>query len=413
MRKLFVLVLAVVLAVAIAVPAMAYQVKVGGRLDTDIGYIWQTGNSYGNSDSRMPDLTTFYIGMPVTNYFRIDWMSNDKSTGGRIEVGIGAGGPALGHGGSLIALRYMYGWYKFGRCRLVIGHDDNLLASLAYAPYQWFGLGAINTFNGQLGGMAPIVLYIGMGKQYSGRFAQIALYYDVGPWTFMVALGQAATGNANNPVGIASVANTVLPRLDLVVKYKGKYIGLAPGFSIYSSEREAISGASLQDDRILSYLLVLPFRISFGNFRIKGELSYGMNWVAANYFASMVALSRAVYWGGLNDAVRVKTEDTYQMAACLGLEYFMGRVSLHLGGGWVKYTNASNDQNGTWRHGQNVSFGFNFAVRYTVNKHFVIAPEIQYWVYGWNPFFDTGAGNAMFADMGQSWLAGISFQIRF
>jgi hypothetical protein len=401
------------LAVAFAVPAMAYQVKIGARVDTDIGYIWQSGNSYGNNDSRMPDLTTFYIGMPVTNYLRVDWMSNDKSTGARIELGIRAGGPWAGHGGSAVGLRYMYGWYKFGRCRLVIGHTDNLIASLAYAPYQWFGLGAIGTFTGQLGMMAPIVLYIGHGKQYSGRFVQIALYYDVGPWTFMVALGQASNANNAGVAGVQNVANNMFPRLDLVVKYKGKFIGLAPGVSVYMAEREAIEGASLADDRILSYLLVLPFRISFGNFRVKGEVAYGMNWVAANYFGSQVVLNRATYWGGNNDPSRIKVEDTYMLSACLGVEYFMGRVSLHLGGGWHRSSNAGNDQPGTWRHGQNVRYGFNFAVRYRVNKHFVIAPELSYWFYGWNPTLDVGAGNAMFADLGSAWLAGISFQIRF
>jgi len=410
MRKLFVLLLAVVLAVAFAVPAMAYQVKIGARVDTDIAYAWRSGNSYGANDMRMPDLTTFYLAMPVTNYLRVDWMSNDKSTGARIEFGLQSG-PA--HGAVGVTLRYMYGWYKFGRCQLVIGHTDNLLASLAYAPYQWLGLGALGLFTGQAGPVAPVVLFIGMGKQYSGRFSQIALYYYVGPWTFMAAIGQAPTGNAGNPVGVASVANTMFPRLDLVVKYKGKYVGLAPGFSIYMSEREPIEGASLADDRIVSWLLVLPFRVSFGAFRIVGEISYAKNWVAANYLPSQTVWNTAVYWGGNNDPSRIKIEDSFQLAACLGLAYYMGRTSFHLGGGWSKSTNSSNDQPGTWRHGQNVKYGLNFAVRYRVNKHFVIAPEISYWYYGWNPLLDVGAGGAVTADMGNVWLAGISFQIRF
>jgi hypothetical protein len=52
-------------------------------------------------------------------------------------------------------------------------------------------------------------------------------------------------------------------------------------------------------------------------------------------------------------------------------------------------------------------------VRYRVNKHFVIAPEISYWFYGWNPFRDLGDVNAMRADYGSARLVGISFQIRF
>jgi len=411
MKKFRLIGLVLVVLVAFSATAGAYQVKVGARVDTDVAYMWRTGPSYANNDVRNPDLTTFYVAMPVTNYLRVDWMSNDKSTGARIEFGLQSG---WAHGGVGVTLRYMYGWYKFGRCQLVIGHTDNLLASLAYAPYQWLGLGAMGAFTSGGLAAAPVVLFIGHGKQYSGRFAQIALYYYVGPWTFMVAIGQAPTTNAGNPVNVASVANTMFPRLDLVVKYKGKYFGVAPGISIYMSEREPIEGASLGDDRIISYLLVLPFRISFGNFRIVGELSHGRNWVAANYFPGQTVWNTAVYWGGNNDPSRIKVEDSYMFAACLGLSYTMGRTSFHLGGGWTKYSNSSNDQPGTWRHGQNVTYAFNFAVRYRVNKHFVIAPEISYWNYGWNPFNDVGGGAAtMTADMGSVWLAGISFQIRF
>ncbi|MBU0514132.1 MAG: hypothetical protein KJ621_05110 [Proteobacteria bacterium] len=84
-----------------------------------------------------------------------------------------------------------------------------------------------------------------------------------------------------------------------------------------------------------------------------------------------------------------------------------------MGGGWHKSTNASNDQNGTRRHGQNVCYALNFAVQYRVNRYLVIAPEISDWYYGWNPFRDLGDGNARQADYGSVWLAEISYQVRF
>ncbi len=429
MKRLFGAVLLVGLSVLWAVPAAGYQVKIGARIDTDVGYVWSSGNSngipFGSNDSRLPDLTTFYLALPATNYLRIDWMSDDKSTGARIEIGLQAGGPDvfLGHGSVAVTLRHMYGWYKFGRCKLVIGHTDNLFASLAYGPYQWFGRGIQAGLVSIIGppGIAlaiadtgPTYFFVGTGKQYSGRFSQIALYYYVGRWTFMAAIGQAPTLTYwFRPVGVQFSANTMFPRLDLVVRYQGRYVSVAPGFSISLSELEPISGGSLDDDRVLSYCLVLPFQLSFGAFRIKGEVSYGMNWATANYAGAHRFLNMGAFWGGNNDAAQTKFEDTYFLAACLGLEYHLGRVSFHLGGGWQKTTNASNDQVGTWRHGQNVRYGLNFAVRYHVNKHFVIAPEISYWYYGWNPHRDVGDGNAMFADFGSAWLAGISFQFRF
>jgi hypothetical protein len=423
MKRFAALLVACALVLTFAVPAFSYQIKIGARLDTDVAYMWRAGSAYGNNDVRMPDLTTFYCAMPSTNYVRLDWTSDDKTTGGRIELGISAG---IGHGAGAVGLRHMYGWYKFGSCRLVIGHTDDLVAPLDYAPYQWLGWAAAGSFTSHGLTSAPYIMFVGMGKQYSGRFAQIALYCDVGSWTFMVAVGQASTANvATGPVNVAASANTVFPRLDLVVQYKGKWFSVAPGIAIYESEYEPIQGASLKDDRTLSYMVVLPFQLSFGRFRIKGELSHGRNWVAANYTASQNFFNSAVYWGGSADPSRIKVEDTFFLAACLGLEYHLGRVSLHLGGGWHKSTNATSDVPGGWRHGQNVRFAFNFAVRYHVNKHFVIAPEISYWNYGWDPTQDVGGGNGPLikrvpvingsttADLGSAWILGISFQIRF
>ncbi|MBU0514131.1 MAG: hypothetical protein KJ621_05105, partial [Proteobacteria bacterium] len=115
MKRIWLLGLAVLVLVAFSATAGAYQVKVGARVDTDVAYMWRTGTSYGANDVRMPDLTTFYVGLPSTNYLRIDWTSNDKSTGARIEFGLGAG---PGHGAVVVGLRLMYGWYKFGNCKL-------------------------------------------------------------------------------------------------------------------------------------------------------------------------------------------------------------------------------------------------------------------------------------------------------
>jgi len=417
MRKLFVFALAVVLAVAFAVPAMAFQVRMGARVDTDVGIMWHSGESYGANDMRMPDLTTFYIAQPISNYLRALFMSNDKSTG--VDMQIRWATTIQTGGATNILLYHAYGWYKFGRCKLVIGHTDNLFASPAYAPYQWFGgAGGVNTVIAGAAG-APAVLFFGYGKQYSGRFAQITLYYGVGPWTFMIGLGQAGTNTTGGPGGIQSVFNTMYPRVDMVVKYKGKYFGVAPGLSIQWVGYEPMNGASLQDDRILTYMLVLPFRISITPaFRIKGEFSYGKNWPGTNYDLGIwAALGQGVYWGGNNDGgIRTKVEDTYLYAGCIGLEYLMGRMSFHAGFGWQMFTNDSNDQNNTWRHGQNVRWAANVAMKYHVNKHFTIAPEISYWSFGQNPFVDhgTNAGaQVVNASYGNLWMAGISFQFRF
>ncbi|MBU1741810.1 MAG: hypothetical protein KKC37_09705 [Proteobacteria bacterium] len=401
MKRLLSFFLAVGLLCGLAASAAAFQVKIGGEVVTNIFYAIQSGNSYGNNDRRMPDLTSFVAELNGDSHFHLTFTSNDKTTGAYIQISVNSGPP---HGQVGVWLDYMYGWYKFGRCTLTIGHTDTMFASEEYSPHAWLASGY---FPG--GGHGDGLK--GFGKLYSGRFALIKLGYETGPWFFQVALGQAPTLNANNPAGVATVANTTFPRLDLAVQYSGKYFRLAPGFSIYLSEREPIAGASLADDRVLSYALALPFKISLGAFCVVGEVAFGRNYWQAQTYNPWVA---AVYWGGLNDATRTKIEDTYSLSACLGLSYQVGNVTLWLSGGWVKTTDAGNDQNGAWRHGQNTRYAVVFSAPYKVNQHFCISPEIGYYYFGWNPTLDVGPGpGSMTADLGSAWLAGLRFVITF
>jgi hypothetical protein len=204
----------------------------------------------------------------------------------------------------------------------------------------------------------------------------------------------------------------MFPRVDLTVQYAGKWFAVAPGISVYTCEYEPISGATLKDDRVLSYALVLPFKFTFGAFGIVGELGYGRNWWQPQTYNPWVT---GVYWGGNNDGgLQVKLEDSYFLSACLGLYYEMGRVTLWLSGGWVKTTNDSNDQVGTWRHGQNVRYAVVAAAPYRVNKHFSIAPEIGYYSFGYDPTLDVGPGaGSLTADLGTAWLAGVRLVFSF
>ncbi len=404
MRKLIAWPLAVLLTLGLAASAAAYQVKIGATLYNNIFYAFQSGNAAGRSNIRMPDTTTFVAEVNADSFLWFSWTSNDKTTGAYLELWV-QGGPA--HGATFLGLDYMYGWYKFGNCTLTIGQTDNLFASAQYQPYA--ALGSYYFADGSGGDY-----FREFGKLYSGRFVQIKLDYETGPWTIMVALGQAPTGGSTpvNPVGVAGVANTILPRLDVAVQYKGKWFSLAPGFSIYMSEREAIEGASFQDDRILSYALALPFRLAFGRFGMVGEVGFSRNWITAN-IANL--WRRGVWWGGNNDGgTQLKFEDTTTYTACLGLYYEIGRATVWLSGGWQKSVNPSNDQIGTWRHGQNTRWAVVFAVPYKVNKHFTIAPEIGYYYFGWDPTLDVGPGpGSMTADLGNAWLAGVQFVFSF
>ena len=417
MKRFLLAGLVALLAVALAAPAaFAYQVKIGMRLKTDVFYMVMNAGSYGAADIRQPDVTGFQIGIQDDSYLRLDFLSDDKRTGARIELGMWALSGVAGNVG--IGVRHLYGWYKFGRCKLVIGHTDNMFAWGGGAPYAQLGWAD----RGNLITRRIRNKFKNTGKLTSGRFAQIALYYTVGAWTFMGSLGMPPNDNTTNgptPGGNAAVVQQymIYPRLDVAVMFRGKYFTIVPGFSIYRVEWETWEGApNLRDDSVLAWAIVLPFHVNLGAFGFKGEVSVNQNWTTSNYDHYW---HQAAWWGGANDAGRVKLKDTRTYAGALGFYYKIGRATIWLSGGWIMASNGTSDMAGGWRHGQNVRYGFSFAVPYKVNRHFTIAPELSFYNFGWNPFQDVGgsanpaAPTSTTADLGSVWLLGIQFLFKF
>lgn len=408
MKRMLIVGLTLLLTFTLVSAAMAYQVRIGGRVSTDAVYSLRTGSSYlgwaNTRDIRQPDLTTFNIQVS-DGALQFLFYTDDRRTGAHLQFSFTAG-PA--HGATAVVLTYMYGWYSFGNCRMDIGHKDNMFAAAKYAPYGALGF---QQLPGGSGG------FVEFGKLYSGRFAQIGFYYNLPQWSFMVALGQAGPATANNPAWRNNqnilVFNTTLPRLDLAVEYRGRNFSVCPGLSIYLTEHDGMEGTSLQDDRVLAFALALPFRLTFGDFGLTGEVSYSRNWRTAGMIN---VFKGGLWWGGANDNQnRIKVADTDVYGVCLGLFYRVGRATFWLSGGWEMSQNGSSDANGTWRHGQNVRYAVVFAVPYRVNRHFTIAPEIGYYFYGWDPTQDVGGPNnpGTTADLGSAWLMGIRFTVAF
>ena len=407
--------LGVVLSAAVA---LAYQTRIGGTLAFDLFYAIQSGPCYagaaGTRDIRQPDLTSFNT--QVSSGTLTFWFfSDDRSVGAHLTLSMTAG-PAAG--AQVVQLMYLYGWYRFGRCRLSIGHMDNMFAAATYAPYA--GLGFQTLPDGSGG-------FFEFGKLYSGRFAQAALYYGLGRWQFMIALG-AVPRNTNNWPAYRGNQNVITgyaryPRLDLAVEYQGKYFSLAPGLSVYRTEWEPWEGAVLEDKHVWSMALVIPFRVTVGNFGLTGEVGYARNWRVPNMLNTWQG---GLWWGsGWPDNLdRIKVADTTTYTACLGLYYRVGRATVWLSGGWQMSQNGSSDVFGGWRHGQNVRYALVLAVPYRVNSHFSVAPEVGYYFFGWDPTQDVGGPSnwgtpggatttSTTADRGSAWLLGIRFLVRF
>jgi hypothetical protein len=418
MKRIAVILAGVAVMLAVATAGHAYKIRIGSTLATDVFYTMQTGPAYvgpfGTRDSRQPDLTTF-TAQVTSGSLTFMYFSEDRTVGAHISLALTAG---AAHGAQNVQLLFFYGWYRIGRFRLSIGHMDNLFASSTYAPYAGLGFQSLPDGSGGL---------YDFGKLYSGRFAQIGLYYGLGRWQFMIAVGAPPLNSDNFPAW-RNNQNVIVgfgryPRIDLAAEYRAKNFSLAPGVSIYRTEWEGAEGVTLKDDYVLSYALVLPFRASFGNFGLTGEVSYGRNWRAANM---RNPYQGAYWWGaGWNDNLdRVKAADTDMYSACLGLYYRLGKTTIWLSGGWQMVQNGSSDGFGTWRHGQNTRWAVVLAAPHKVNRHFTIAPEIGYYFYGWDPTQDVGGASnwgtpggatstSTTADLGSAWLIGIRFIVWF
>ena len=414
MKKVLILLAVVVFLISFNGGALGVQVKMGFSLSTDVFYSFLSGPAYfgaqGTRDIRQPDLTTgnFQVGDSQL-YFQ--FFSDDKTTGAHVQIGMTAGPFA---GAAQVNLTYLYAWYKFEKFRLEIGHTDNLFASSSYAPYG--ALGFVLAGDGS-GGFAEF------GKLYSGRFAQVALYYGSGRWTVMAALGMPSINSDNDPAQSANPAvyqfYTMYPRLDLAVEYRGAYFAVAPAFSIYRTRwAKWQDAADLKDDAVLSYAVVLPFKVVIGHFGLTGEIGYALNWVTPTLLNTW---QYATWWGGWQDLLSMnKVADTRRYTACLGLYYTVGRTTIWLSAGWQMTQNPSSDVVGSWRHGQNVRYAMILAVPTRVNRHFSIAPEIGYYFYGYNPTEDVGGANpgslartSTQADLGSLWIIGIRFAFTF
>ncbi|MBU2469394.1 MAG: hypothetical protein KKC78_12200, partial [Proteobacteria bacterium] len=129
MKRLVVMAVAAMMALSIAVPALAvspstYTFDMAARMLTDIG--WQS-KSEELTRNQSSEVGSWFVNMPGHSYLRARFYSVDKNVGGRIELGLMSLQPEAS-----VSLRYAYGYWRVGNCRILAGQTDNWFGSLAY-----------------------------------------------------------------------------------------------------------------------------------------------------------------------------------------------------------------------------------------------------------------------------------------
>ncbi|MBU1275322.1 MAG: hypothetical protein KJ720_08080, partial [Proteobacteria bacterium] len=128
MKRLVVMAVAAMMALSIAVPALAvspstYTFDMAARMLTDIG--WQS-KSEELTRNQSSEVGSWFVNMPGHSYLRARFYSVDKNVGGRIELGLMSLQPEAS-----VSLRYAYGYWRVGNCRILAGQTDNWFGSLA------------------------------------------------------------------------------------------------------------------------------------------------------------------------------------------------------------------------------------------------------------------------------------------
>ena len=128
MKKLLIIAVAAMAIFAMSVPAMAvspstYTFDMAARMLTDIG--WQS-KSEELTKNQSSEVGSWFVNMPGHSYLRARFYSVDKNVGGRIELGLKSLQPEAS-----VSLRYAYGYWRVGKCRILAGQTDNWWGSLA------------------------------------------------------------------------------------------------------------------------------------------------------------------------------------------------------------------------------------------------------------------------------------------
>jgi hypothetical protein len=376
MKKLFVVLLAAATVLAFSVPVWAAAspgatVTISGRMLTDIGW-WSKSEELTTSGK---DVSTSFVNMPGHSFLRARWRTADATSGGRIELGLKSLQPTAS-----VSLRYAYGWYRVGKCRILAGQTDNWFGHLAYHPKQYVGLN----------NNAHLLLF-GWGFMWPHRVPQVQFAYTGKSFGIQFAFEEPRYKTA--PSG-ADIYFT-FPRMSLTAYFKTKSFMTHPGVLFVQHNFEGV--ASGQDDSFNTWAFVLPIKFTAGAFTLKFQGHYGVN-----------IATEIPFYPSLTGPVQKadgKYEDTTTLGGMIAVEYKVGALTVTGGFGYEKFQNDEWKDTLGYKNDDQVRKAYFVAVPYQVNKYFGIHPEFAYYDYGDDPSTGQDAGN--------EWMLGVQFRFIF
>ena len=236
MKKLAIFALVLGLAIAITVPALAFKIEgdkdqkfyFGGQAVVDLGY-WQRSKEFapawggnrledGSPSSISPQFTMIKASFESGNagaYWELG-LGRDNITGNdQVEAASGADKGSNKY--NYLENRKIYGWYKFGNCKITAGKLDG--SFLAMAPAQMMGY------------MQGHLSLVGWGVLWDDRTSQVRYSQEISKaFGYQISLVQPVVyGEGTGVTSIDSYAN--FPRVDARFDLNFGPVSLFPGGS--------------------------------------------------------------------------------------------------------------------------------------------------------------------------------------
>jgi hypothetical protein len=386
MKKLFVILAALALVWAFAVPASAVDWNFYGSARMATFYTSQdfgdqtTGPPPGGQDD--DDGTQW----DLQGNSRIGARVKGETVNGRIELGINDAVP----GGGTVTSRLVYGTWNFGAGTLKVGKD--------YTPVSQFI--STQTFAADLG-------LLGIGTYYGLRQGQIALSFNrlnialVTNTEGDVSTAPSGVGNVNYDgpgtaiPGVASGGDpdAYIPKIEASwgMSFDAFSFNLMGGFQYYTIEDVVQPNGSTDDVDVTSWVVGGDAAFTFGPAYIRGAISYDQNGGNAGWYSLPGA------WDGTDDM-----DDVNVLQAALVAGWKMSdTVSFEVGGGMANQDLdvAGFDDTTPWSVYGNATIQLAPGV--------FIIPEVGY--FDWDESGAAGGGN----DLGETLYIGAKWQIDF
>jgi hypothetical protein len=384
MKKFLIIAVAVMALVAMSVPAMAvspstYTFQMAARMLTDVGWDQQSQERTANGSN---DVGSWFLNLPGHSYLRGRFYSVDKNVGGRIELGLASLQPS-----ATVSLRYAYGYWRVGNCRILAGQTDNWFGSLAYHIRQYVGLQE----NSHL-------LMFGWGFLWPHRVPQVQFTYNTSKWGIQFALEEPR--QKSNYFGTGTDSYFVFPRASVTLMFKYGGFMTHPGFSFVNHQYEDGTNTVGGSDSYNTWALVLPIKFTTGPFTLKFQGHYGVNF-ATEYPFYPVNYTQPY----LNGITSGDIDDTTIYGGVIAGEYQIGKLMITGGFGYENFSNDAWSGKNGYSKDENTRWGAFIAAPYQFTKNFGVHPEFSYYSYGDDP----ESGNSL----GNEWLLGVQFRFVF